>query len=65
MAEAPPPLRLLDRVREKLRVKHYSLRTGEAYLYWIRRYIRFWSGALSTDSERSGLVSVANERERS
>lgn len=31
--------RLLDEVRARLRVKHYSLRTETAYLYWIRRYI--------------------------
>lgn len=31
--------RLLDEVRSRLRVKHYSLRTETAYLYWIRRYI--------------------------
>ncbi len=36
--EARP--RLLDEVRRRLRVKHYSLRTEKAYLYWIRRYIR-------------------------
>jgi integron integrase len=35
------PKRLLDRVRETLRVKHYSIRTEEAYLSWIRRYILF------------------------
>ena len=32
-------LRLLDRVREKIRLKHYSLRTEEAYTDWIRRFI--------------------------
>ena len=32
--------RLLDEVRRRLRLKHYSLRTEQAYLYWIRRYIR-------------------------
>ncbi|NZA25245.1 integron integrase [Luteimonas sp. SJ-92] len=32
--------RLLEEVRARLRLKHYSLRTEEAYLYWIRRYIR-------------------------
>ena len=42
MAEPSRPIRLLDRVRERLRIKHYSLRTEEAYLYWIRRYIRFF-----------------------
>ncbi|MBP6748064.1 MAG: integron integrase [Xanthomonadaceae bacterium] len=31
--------RLLDEVRARFRVKHYSLRTETAYLYWIRRYI--------------------------
>jgi integron integrase len=33
--------RLLDRVRDKLRIKHYSIRTEEAYLDWIRRFIRY------------------------
>ncbi len=33
--------RLLDRVRETLRVHHYSLRTEEAYIQWIKRYIFF------------------------
>ncbi|WP_051414472.1 integron integrase [Pseudoxanthomonas suwonensis] len=32
--------RLLEQVRGRLRLKHYSLRTEQAYLYWIRRYIR-------------------------
>jgi integron integrase len=37
----PPPEtpRLLDRVRDKIRLKHYSLRTEQAYVDWIRRYI--------------------------
>jgi integron integrase len=37
----PRPPRLLDRVREALRVRHYSRRTEEAYVAWIRRYIVF------------------------
>ena len=32
--------RLMDEVRRRLRLKHYSLRTEQAYLYRIRRYIR-------------------------
>ncbi len=35
------PPRLLDRVRATLRVRHYSLRTEQAYVGWIRRYIHF------------------------
>jgi integron integrase len=33
--------RLLDRVRDKIRLKHYSIRTESAYLGWIRRFIVF------------------------
>ena len=32
---------LLDQVRYAIRLKHYSLRTEEAYLFWIKKYIRF------------------------
>ena len=39
-AEAAKP-RLLDRVRAALRSRHYSRRTEEAYVSWIRRYILF------------------------
>ena len=33
--------RLLDRVRLAVRSRHYSLRTEEAYVAWIRRFILF------------------------
>jgi len=33
--------KLLDRVRERIRAKHYSFRTERAYLDWIRRFILF------------------------
>ena len=33
--------RLLDVVRDKIRVKHYSLSTERTYLYWIKYYILF------------------------
>ncbi len=39
-ASGSPP-RLLDRVRDAIRTRHYSRRTEEAYVYWIRRYIVF------------------------
>lgn len=35
--------RLFDRIRELMRLKHYSVRTEEAYLGWIRRFIVFQS----------------------
>lgn len=38
---AVPPPRLLDRVREAIRARHYSRRTEKAYVHWIKRYIFF------------------------
>ena len=38
MAQAP---RLLDQVRQVMRLKHMSLRTEESYLYYIKGYILF------------------------
>ncbi len=35
------PRKLLDHVRDVLRVNHYSARTEEAYVAWIRRFILF------------------------
>ena len=40
---ASPKPRLLDRVREAIRARHYSRRTEKAYVAWIRRYILFHS----------------------
>ncbi|MGB8339653.1 MAG: phage integrase N-terminal SAM-like domain-containing protein [Burkholderiales bacterium] len=37
---AQPP-KLLDQVRDKLRVLHYSIRTEERCTHWIKRYILF------------------------
>ncbi len=39
--QAHAPIPLLERVRLKIRLKHYSLRTEQAYLDWIRRFILF------------------------
>ncbi len=41
--EAVPPAkpRLLDRVRDAIRSRHYSPRTEKAYVFWIRRFIVF------------------------
>jgi hypothetical protein len=37
----PGKPRLLDAVREAIRLRHYSRRTERAYVGWIRRYILF------------------------
>ena len=33
--------RLLDQVREQIRLKHYSIRTECVYCEWVKRYVRF------------------------
>ena len=40
--EAP---RLLDQLREQIRYRHYSLRTEEAYVHWVRAFVRFHGAA--------------------
>jgi hypothetical protein len=36
-----PPKKLLDQYRDTLRAKHYSRRTEDTYLKWVRQYILF------------------------
>lgn len=36
-----PPPKLLDQMRDRLRVKHYSIRTETSYLQWVKRFILF------------------------
>lgn len=33
--------KLLDRLRDALRVRHYSIRTEQSYVDWVRRFILF------------------------
>lgn len=41
MEVRPRQPRLLDQVRDVIRLKHYSIRTEQSYLHWIRRFILF------------------------
>ena len=64
-----PPLqsvKILEQVRERVRYLHYSMRTEEAYLYWIRFFIR-WSGMrhpkdMGADEVREFLTFLAVKR---
>ena len=40
-SDSPPKPKLLDQVREHARVLHYSIRTEDAYVNWIKRFILF------------------------
>jgi len=35
--------RLLDQVRDAIRVRQYSIRTEEAYMQWVRHSIFFYN----------------------
>jgi integron integrase len=41
MSTPTPPKKLLDQVRDLIRLKHYSIHTEEAYTDWIKRFILF------------------------
>jgi integron integrase len=64
--EAPRPPRLLDRVRQALRVRHRSPRTEEAYVHWVRRFILFHGKRhpqeLGEPEVAAFLTHLANER---
>jgi integron integrase len=45
----PDPPKLLTRVRDKIRLKHYSIRTEHAYVDWIKRFIWFHGTRHPTD----------------
>ena len=47
--------RLLDVVRERIRLKHYSIRTEKAYVGWIKRYILFHDKRHPRDMGKSEL----------
>ncbi len=61
----PPERKLLDQVSDALRLKHYALRTEEAYLYWIKRFILFHHKRhpreMGTPEIRAFLVHLAVE----
>jgi hypothetical protein len=54
---ANPKAKLLEQVREIMRLRHYAIRTEEAYCDWIKRYIRF-HGMRSRDELVPGTAKV-------
>src|SRR5207244_8717370 len=47
--------KLLDQVREVIRMKHYSIRTEQSYVDWIKRYIFFHNKRHPADMGRTKL----------
>jgi site-specific recombinase XerD len=44
MTKEQPTEALLSAASKVIRLKHYSPRTEQVYLHWIRRYVRFHEG---------------------
>lgn len=57
--------RLLQRVHEAIRVRHYSRRTEEAYVHWIKRLIYFHGKRHPVrDNTREGVRARGREMDR-
>src|SRR5215204_2575284 len=69
--DAPPDparrLRFMEIVRQRLREERYSPRTCEAYIHWVRRFIRFHGrrhpGDLTENDVRAFLSALAIEHD--
>ena len=67
--------KLLDQVRQVIRIKHYSLRTEESYISWIKRFIFFHNkkhpnemgeteiGQFITHLSKNGKVSASTQNQ--
>lgn len=69
LASLPPikATRLMDQVRERVRYLHYSIRTEQAYLHWIKAFIHFHGmrhprdmGAPEVEAFLTDLVNTKN-----
>jgi uracil-DNA glycosylase len=58
--------KLLERVRETLRTKHYSYRTEQAYVDWIKRFIIFHNKRhprdMGAEEVQAFITYLANDR---
>jgi hypothetical protein len=64
--QKPGKVKLLDRVREVVRLKHYSIRTEQTYVDWIKRFILFHGKrhpeTMGADEVREFLSELALKR---
>jgi integron integrase len=63
MPAEPQATKLLERLRWALRARHYSPRTEESYVGWVRRYVRFngmrHPASLGAEDIRKFLMALA------
>src|ERR1043165_6788587 len=60
------PQKLLDQVRTAIRTKHYSYRTEQTYVEWIKRFILFHKKRhpkdMGVEEGQTYIAYLANER---
>jgi len=65
MPACKPP-RLLDRVRDAIRLRHYSIRTEATYVDWVRRFVLFHGKrhpeSMGASEVQAFLTHLATER---
>ena len=66
-APSPKPPRLLEQLRDVIRRRHYSMRTEETYVHWVKRFIYFSGkrhpGQLGAEEVTAFLNYLARERD--
>ena len=56
--------KLLDEVRDSIRVRHYSIRTEDAYVRWIKEYILFHKKRLPRWVSQKSMTSYLTSQSR-
>lgn len=64
MAAAAPRPRLLQQVRDAIRRKHFSPRTEESYVHWIRRFVHFHGKRHPAELGEAGVTAFLNHLAR-
>lgn len=58
---APQSTRLLGQMCERLRYLHYSLRTEQTYVYWVRCFVHFYGLRHPREMGKDEVEAVSNE----
>ncbi len=64
MAAAAPKPRLLQQVRDAIRRKHYSPRTEDSYVHWIKRFVYFHGKRHPAELGEAGVTAFLNHLAR-
>ncbi len=66
LLEPLPPPRLLEQLRNRIRLRHYSVRTERTYAHWVTRYVAFHGmrhpGEMGAGEITAFLSSLATDR---